>query len=97
MERYKQAMRGMQQVCVHVPEKTKVHVHTCTTPSQDNPSHHTHPPDVGDQYAVDASQLNVDLQAEVGKGLGRGTVHVLQLHTLRGHAQLCVPYTLHLS
>lgn len=57
----------------------------------------TYTPYVGDQYAVDTTQLDVDFQAQVGEGLGRGTIHILQLHTLCGHTQLGVSHTLHLG
>ena len=48
------------------------------------------------QDVVDAPQLDVDLQAEVGEGLGGGLHHVLHLDTLGGHAQESVSHTLHL-
>ncbi len=35
--------------------------------------------DVGHKDRVDAAQLDVDLETEVGEGLGRGLVHVLCL------------------
>jgi hypothetical protein len=37
-------------------------------------------PDVGDENGVDAAQLHVDLEAEVGQRLRRGLVHILRLH-----------------
>lgn len=49
------------------------------------------------QDVVDASQLGVDLEAQVGERL-RGRLHyVLHLHTLSGHAKKGVPHPLHLS
>ena len=45
---------------------------------------------------VDAPQFGVDLQAEVGQGLGGGLHHVLHLDTLGGHSQQGVSHTLHL-
>ena len=39
-----------------------------------------------DKDVVDAAQLDVDLEAEVGEGLGRRLHHVLHLHTLSGHS-----------
>ena len=53
-------------------------------------------PLVRHQDVVDASQLHIDLEAEVGEGL-RGRLHyVLHLDTLRGHAQERVSHTLYL-
>lgn len=46
---------------------------------------------------VDPAKLDVDLEAEVGKGLRGGFHHVLDLDTLRGHSQEGVPNALHLS
>ena len=51
---------------------------------------------VRDQDVVDSSQLDVDLEAEVGQRLGRRLHHVFHLDTLRGHAQEGVSHTLHL-
>ncbi len=49
------------------------------------------------QDVVDASQLGVDLEAQVGEGL-RGRFHyVLHLHALGGHAEEGVTHPLHLS
>lgn len=49
------------------------------------------------QDVVDASQLGVDLEAQVGEGL-RGRLHyVLHLHTLGCHAKESVPHPLYLS
>lgn len=49
------------------------------------------------QDVVDAAQLGVDLEAEVGKGL-RGRLHyILHLHALGGHAEEGVSHPLHLS
>lgn len=49
------------------------------------------------QDVVDASQLDVDLEAEVGERL-RGRLHyVLHLHTLGRHAKEGVAHPLHLS
>ena len=44
-------------------------------------------PDSWYKDAVDASELDVDLEAEVGEGLGGGTEHIPHLHTLCGHSQ----------
>ena len=44
-------------------------------------------PDAGDQDAVDSAQFDVNLQTEVGEGLCRWLHHILDLNTLRGHAQ----------
>lgn len=46
---------------------------------------------------VDPAKLDVDLEAEVGKGLRGGFHHVLDLDTLRGHSQEGVPNAFHLS
>lgn len=46
---------------------------------------------------VDPAKLDVDLEAEVGKGLRGGFHHVLDLDALRGHSQEGVPNTLHLG
>lgn len=46
---------------------------------------------------VDPAKLDVDLEAEVGKGLWGGFHHVLDLDALRGHSQEGVPNTLHLG
>lgn len=49
------------------------------------------------QDVVDASQLGVDLEAQVGEGL-RGRLHyVLHLHTLGCHAKESVANPLYLS
>jgi len=48
------------------------------------------------QDVVDAAQLHVDLEAEVGEGLRGRLHHVLHLDALRGHAQQGVSHTLHL-
>lgn len=48
------------------------------------------------QYVVNAAQLDVDFEAEVGEGLGGRLHHVLHLHTLGGHSQQGVSNTLHL-
>ena len=48
------------------------------------------------QDVVDAPQFGVDLQTEVGQGLGGGLHHVLHLDTLGGHAQQGVSHPLHL-
>ena len=48
------------------------------------------------QDVVDASQLDVDLEAEVGEGLRGRLHHILHLDALGGHAQEGVSYTLHL-
>lgn len=54
-------------------------------------------PALGQQDVVHASQLDVDLQAEVGQRLWRGPLHVLHLHALRGHPQHCVSHALDLG
>lgn len=46
---------------------------------------------------VDPAKLDVDLEAEVGKGLRGGFHHVLDLDALRGHSQERVPNALHLG
>lgn len=43
-------------------------------------------PLMGHQDIVDAPQLGVDLEAEVGEGLGGRLHHVLHLDTLSGHS-----------
>lgn len=53
-------------------------------------------PLVGHQDIVDSPQLDIDLEAEVGEGLGGRLHHVLHLDTLSGHAQESVSYPLHL-
>ena len=53
-------------------------------------------PLVRHQNVVDASQLHIDLEAEVGEGLRGCLHHVLHLDTLRGHAQERVSHTLYL-
>ena len=53
-------------------------------------------PLVRHQDVVDAPQFGVDLQAEVGQGLGGRLHHVLHLDTLGGHAQQGVSHPLHL-
>ena len=47
------------------------------------------------QDVVDASQLHIDLEAEVGEGLRGRLHHILHLDTLRGHAQERVSHTLY--
>lgn len=54
-------------------------------------------PYTGQEYVVDATQLHVDFQTEVGEGLGRGLVHVLSLYTLGGQPKHDVSHTLHFS
>ncbi len=49
------------------------------------------------QDVVDASQLGVDLEAQVGEGLRRRLHYVLHLHTLGCHAEESIPHPLHLS
>lgn len=44
---------------------------------------------------VDPAKLDVDLEAEVGKGLWGGFHHILDLDALCGHSQESVPNTLH--
>ena len=46
---------------------------------------------------VDPAKLDVDLEAEVGKGLRGGFYHILDLDALRGHSQEGVPDALHLG
>lgn len=46
---------------------------------------------------VDPAKLDVDLEAEVGKGLWGGFHHILDLDALCGHSQESVPNTLHFS
>ena len=53
-------------------------------------------PHRGEEDGVDAAQLHIDLEAEVGEGLGRRLVHVLHLYALRGHAEEGVAHSLHL-
>ena len=43
-------------------------------------------PLVGHQDIVDSPQLDIDLEAEVGEGLGGRLHHVLHLDTLSGHS-----------
>lgn len=42
-------------------------------------------PDVWDENTVYSTKLDVDLETEVGEGLGRWAHHVLGLDTLCGH------------
>jgi hypothetical protein len=51
----------------------------------------------GKQDGIDAAQLHIDLETEIGEGLGRGLVHILHLYALRRHAKEGVPHPLHLS
>ena len=53
--------------------------------------------DGGDQDAVDSSQLDVDLETQVGESLGRGLVDILGLDTLSGHPQQRVSHPLDLG
>lgn len=46
---------------------------------------------------VDPAKLDVDLEAEVGKGLRGGFHHVFDLDALCGHSQERVPNSLHLG
>lgn len=79
--------------------------HLCTAPIPPGtmPSSGAHAaegpasPPLGQQDVVHASQLDVDLQAEVGQGLWCGPLHVLHLHTLCGHPQHRVPHALDLG
>lgn len=54
-------------------------------------------PLVRNQDVVDASEFDVDLEAEVGQCLRRGLDYVLHLDTLSGHAEQGVSNPLHLS
>jgi hypothetical protein len=54
-------------------------------------------PHLGDEDGVDAPQLCIDLEAEVGEHLGRRTGHVLGLDALGGDAQHAVAHPLHLK
>jgi hypothetical protein len=54
-------------------------------------------PHLGDEDGVDAAQLRIDLEAEVGEHLGRRPGHVLGLDALRGDAKHAVPHPLHLK
>lgn len=49
------------------------------------------------QDVVDASQLGVDLEAQVGEGLRGGLHYILYLHTLGCHAKECITHPLYLS
>lgn len=53
-------------------------------------------PLVRDQDVVDATQFDVDLEAEVRKGLRRRLHHIFDLDTLGSHAKEGVSNTLHL-
>ena len=53
-------------------------------------------PDRRDQNGVDPSQLDVDLETQVGQGLGRCLVDILGLDALCGHAQNSVADALNL-
>ncbi len=50
----------------------------------------------GKQDGIDAAQLHIDLQTEIGEGLWRGLVHILHLYALGRHAQEGVSHPLHL-
>ena len=54
-------------------------------------------PNTGQKDAVDASQLDVDFEAEVRNGLGGRLVDVLGLHALRCQAKHYVAHPLHLG
>ncbi len=54
-------------------------------------------PHGGKQDGIDAAQLHIDLETEIGEGLRRGFVHILHLYALGGHAQEGVTHPLHLS
>lgn len=56
-----------------------------------------HQPALWEEDVIDAAQLDVDLQTEVGEGLRCCLLNILHLHTLRGHAKYRVPNTFHLS
>lgn len=49
------------------------------------------------QNVVDASQFDIDLEAEVREGLRGRFYYVLHLHALGGHAEEGVTHPLHLS
>lgn len=65
--------------------------------SQNHERQELYAPLVRHEDVVDPPELDVDLEAEVGKGLRGGFHHVLDLDTLRGHSQEGVPNTLHLG
>lgn len=48
------------------------------------------------QDVINASQLHVDLETEVGERLRRCLHHIFHLDTLRRHAKQSIPHTLHL-
>ena len=54
-------------------------------------------PDAWYEDAVNPAQFDVDLEAEVGEGLGGRLQYILHLNTLRGHSKESVTYTLHLG
>ncbi len=54
-------------------------------------------PHLGDEDGVDAPELRVDLEAEVGEHLRRRPGHVLGLDALGGNAQHAVAHPLHLE
>lgn len=54
-----------------------------------------HKPALWQEDVVDSSQLDIDLQAEVGESLRCCLLNIFHLHTLCGHAEYGVSNTLH--
>lgn len=54
-------------------------------------------PALWEEDVVDAAQLDINLQTEVGESLRCRLLNILHLHTLCGHAKYRVPNTFHLS
>lgn len=54
-------------------------------------------PNAGHQDVVDTAQLDVDLETQVGKSLGRCLVDIFGLDTLGSHPKDCVAHSLHFS
>ena len=83
-------MVSKQNKCPRRPE-------VCTTPYADSTVPEERGSHLRDEDGVDAAQLGVDLEAEVGEHLGRRSRHVLGLDALGRDAQHAVPHPLHLK
>lgn len=53
-------------------------------------------PALWEEDVIYPTQLDVDLQTQVGEGLRSRLLNILHLHTLRRHAKYCVANTFHL-
>lgn len=56
-----------------------------------------HQPALWEEDVINTTQLDIDLQTEVGEGLRCCLLNILHLHALRCHSKYRIPNTFHLS